>query len=131
MKLIEKECLTCNKKFYRYPSQAIEGRAKYCSRACNARSRTGKLHGCWKGDKVGYGALHTWIQHKLGKPRKCEDCKSITALRYEWANISGKYSRDLSDWKRLCKSCHIKFDNSINKGWKTKHENSNQRKRPQ
>lgn len=40
----------------------------------------------------------------------CEHCKSTTKKRYEWANASGDYLRNLSDWIRLCKSCHIKYD---------------------
>jgi len=30
--------------------------------------------------------------------------------RYEWANISGEYKRDVSDYIQLCPSCHRKFD---------------------
>ena len=30
--------------------------------------------------------------------------------RYHWANISGEYKRDLTDYKRLCVSCHRYFD---------------------
>lgn len=30
--------------------------------------------------------------------------------RYEWANISGEYKRDRSDWVMLCPSCHRKID---------------------
>lgn len=26
--------------------------------------------------------------------------------RYEWANISGEYKRELSDYESLCVSCH-------------------------
>ncbi len=64
----------------------------------------------WKGDKVGYHALHAWIARHFGKPKICEDCKTTKAKKYVWANISGEYKRDLKDFKRLCTSCHIKFD---------------------
>ncbi len=64
----------------------------------------------WKGDKVGRVALHQWVMRKLGKPRFCEHCKSTTAKRYDWANISLKYKRALTDWKRLCRKCHIAYD---------------------
>ncbi len=70
----------------------------------------------WKGDKVKYRALHAWIGRKLGKPKICSDCGTTVAKCYEWANISGEYKRDLSDWKRLCKKCHIAFDNSCARG---------------
>ena len=64
----------------------------------------------WKGDNVSYSALHTWIRNKLGRPSLCEHCKTTTAKKYEWANKSHQYKRDLSDWIRLCTSCHIKYD---------------------
>lgn len=74
----------------------------------------------WKGDKVGYGGLHQWIGRKLGKPKKCEDCGTIKAKMYNWANISGEYKRDLKDWKRLCRKCHHRFDDISKRAWITK-----------
>ena len=62
----------------------------------------------WKGDAVGYNALHAWIRRELGKPMKCERCSTNAAKRYEWANKSRKYLREHSDWERLCVSCHRK-----------------------
>ena len=64
----------------------------------------------WKGDKVKYRALHNWVEKIKGKPRYCESCKKTDKKRYEWANISKKYKRDINDWYRLCKKCHCKFD---------------------
>jgi len=28
----------------------------------------------WKGSNVKYGALHGWLERRLGKPSKCETC---------------------------------------------------------
>ena len=67
-------------------------------------------HPQWKGDRVGYLALHQWIARKLGNPKKCEHCETTTAKRYDWANVSGDYKRDLTDWIRLCRKCHIQYD---------------------
>lgn len=64
----------------------------------------------WRGDGVGYSALHEWVTRQLGSPRKCETCGSKRAVRYEWANISGEYKRLVSDWRRLCKKCHNRLD---------------------
>jgi len=66
----------------------------------------------WKGDKVGYRALHQWIVKKLGKPTKCERCKKsgLIGRKIHWANKSHKYKRDLSNWLRLCVKCHKEFD---------------------
>ena len=70
-----------------------------------------KNNGSWKGDKVGYVAVHEWVYKNLGQSSKCSDCGTTDLnKRYEWANISGKYKRVLSDWKRLCSLCHRKFD---------------------
>lgn len=82
------------------------------------RFLAGKDHPNWKNDQVGYVALHEWVRKQLGESKLCGDCGTITAKRYEWANISGEYKRDITDWKRLCTSCHLKFDKHI---WKKGH----------
>lgn len=74
-------------------------------------------HPLWKGQGAGYGSLHIWVSKHLGKPSKCEHCNTTTAKRFEWANVSGEYYRDLNDWIRLCKKCHHKFDNISEKIW--------------
>lgn len=81
---------------------------------------SGENHPNWKGAEVGYLALHSWVARKLGKPNLCEDCGTTGAKKFEWANISGQYKRDLSDWVRLCTKCHHKFDNIAQRGWVTK-----------
>lgn len=58
----------------------------------------------WKGDKVGYIGLHIWVRKQLGRASKC--INGHIASRYFWANISGEYKRDLSDWHELCQSCN-------------------------
>lgn len=85
----------------------------------------GSSHPNWKGDAVGYGGLHRWVTKNLGRPQFCEECKKTSVpkntkeygkIRYfQWANISGKYKRELSDWKRLCIPCHGKFDGKSNR----------------
>ena len=66
----------------------------------------------WKGDKVGYHGLHKWVARWLGKPTMCEHCKKdgLTGQKIHWANKSGEYLRELSDWIRLCASCHGAYD---------------------
>lgn len=71
----------------------------------------GKDHPLWKGDNVSYSGLHYWLARRLGKPRVCDHCGTITAKKYEWANKSGKYKRDITDWVRLCSRCHRIYDN--------------------
>lgn len=57
-----------------------------------------------------YRALHRWVEYHLGKPKRCDNCADTSDRMYDWANISGEYKRDLSDWKRLCRPCHMKMD---------------------
>lgn len=64
----------------------------------------------WKGDKVGYFALHAWLNRVYGRPFLCEICKTDKKRVYHWANVSDLYLRDRSDWKRLCVPCHSAFD---------------------
>lgn len=64
----------------------------------------------WKGNAVGYIGLHAWVRRKLGTPKSCEVCGTTESSRYDWANKSGQYKRDLSDWVRMCKRCHNNFD---------------------
>lgn len=63
----------------------------------------------WKGDNVGYFALHNWVKRHKQKPKFCEDCLKITN-QLDISNISGKYKRDINDFKWLCRKCHIDFD---------------------
>ncbi|MCL5070190.1 MAG: hypothetical protein M1308_04750 [Actinobacteria bacterium] len=74
----------------------------------------------WKGNSVGYCALHMWIKRELGKPVECVYCGKIENI--EWASISHKAKRDLNDYISLCKSCHSKYDDSITRAWITRKE---------
>lgn len=78
----------------------------------NPNFNHGKKHHFWKGDKVGIKALHQWVKRYLGRPKVCEFCKKHVDDPYaiHWANKSGEYKRDLNDWIRLCRDCHINYD---------------------
>lgn len=65
----------------------------------------------FKGTVSEYRVLHYWVEKQLGKPIGCENCSTTEIRHYEWANISGEYLRDISDWARLCKRCHCLIDN--------------------
>lgn len=70
----------------------------------------------WRGDKVGYRALHVWIRKHYKKPAICEHCGKDPGLtrhghtKLHWANKTKKYLRDREDWLCLCASCHKKYD---------------------
>lgn len=59
-----------------------------------------------------YHKAHYWAKTKLGQPSKCEECliETTNPRQFNWANISNQYLLKASDWRRLCVSCHIKFD---------------------
>src|SRR3990167_9429414 len=61
----------------------------------------------WKGDNVGYSALHTWIKRNFGSADICERCDS--ANNVQWAN-KGRYDRKRQNWMKLCAKCHHKTD---------------------
>lgn len=115
---VEKTCLVCAKPFMALPAEIKRGGGKVCSRECYykhqkmTRPRDAESW-AWKGDEVGKAALHNWVERKLGKPRKCEHCGTEEASHYDWANKSQEYKRDLTDWMRLCRKCHAKYDYPI------------------
>ena len=133
-------CL-CGKEFVRYGEKAK--RAKYCSKRCQYENATrpsgltykikvknrawfakghfparpfpkGFLPSNFKGDDVGYDALHDWVKRHYGVAVKCEHCGK-TEGKFHWANRSWKYKRDIDDWMQLCPKCHRKYDRSG--GW--------------
>ena len=65
----------------------------------------------WKGDNASYSAIHYWMERQLGKPKLCMHCGTTTAKKFEWANISREYKRDVTDFIRLCCKCHKRYDN--------------------
>jgi len=73
----------------------------------------GDKHPSWKGEDVGYAALHQWIRKNLLKPEKCLFCGEKKLL--EVTNISGNYLRALLDWKWQCRKCHMVEDGRLEK----------------
>ena len=65
----------------------------------------------WKGDKVGKSAMHEWVRNHLSQPELCEICNLKPSL--DLANITGIYGRDLTNWKYLCRTCHMKSDGRL------------------
>jgi hypothetical protein len=85
-------------RIYQSSKKYLEWRKKYLI------DKKTEYKGAW------YYTLHNWVKRKLGKPMKCEICGSTNAKKYEWANKSHKYKRELNDWVRLCVPCHKQFD---------------------
>ena len=77
------------------------------------RNQRGVNNNNWKGSDVGYSAYHRRMESQMGKPKKCEVCGTDDIkLKYDWANLTGKYN-DPKDFKRMCRSCHWKYDKKI------------------
>ena len=100
----------CGTEFRRTKGRMRTTEVAYCTRECYDRFRVTKPSN-YKGEDASYSSMHKWIVAHRGKATKCEDCGKATG-RIHWANLSGHYRRELSDWKQLCPSCHKKFDQS-------------------
>ena len=57
-----------------------------------------------------YQKVHKWLYRNYGKANYCSNSSNHSTKKYEWANISGEYFFDITDWKQLCPSCHRKMD---------------------
>ena len=128
-----KECVVCHKTFQTF-NRYQAARNKTCSKECCSiviaksnskrsgwhlpkeaifalKQRIGVKNPNWKGDKVSYSALHSYVRTKKLKPSVCMFCKSNRPI--DIANISGNYLRDLDDWEWLCRRCHMIKDGRI------------------
>jgi len=88
-------------------------RIKYVPRTCGKKDQWKYGNHQWLGDKAGYGACHDRVKRARGMPKKCEVCGTDDPKKtYHWANLTGNYS-DINDYKRMCQSCHWKYDGLI------------------
>ncbi len=118
-------CQVCSTEGSARPAVVKSGRKKYCSLACRNKAYSlrmvgnrnndswdpkGEKNPNWKGNAVSYRGLHLWILRQLGQPQECWECGTKEYHRYEWANVNKLYGRNISDWVRLCVSCHRRYD---------------------
>lgn len=130
-------CKTCGCEFKVFPSRLKLGMVKYCSMKCyqkegdknpfyakqhteesiekmashpnRPRFKVGESNPNYlKPEGVSYVSIHRKVNRLYAKTVLCEHCLKLKKL--EWANISGKYLIERSDWLCLCRSCHKKFD---------------------
>lgn len=76
-------------------------------------ARKNEKHWAWRGQKVSYYGLHSWVKINWGPARfgKCEHCSCSNKTRkLNWANLDHKYSRVKSMWAILCVKCHYHYD---------------------
>lgn len=120
-KTVPRTCASCGKEFLANMNEVKRrtGGANTCSRKCWYEYQPQVMEKKW--DEVGrlesaiYSRAHRFVYKSLGKASKCEVCLDGNKKIYHWANLSGNYSLDLSDWKQMCPSCHKKHDNDFYK----------------
>jgi len=84
----------------------------------NTEFKTGQYrndkHPLWKGDNVGYSALHTWIYRNKTRSNTCEQCYEQN-IPTHFANLDYEYTRDVNTWGEMCAKCHNAYDRR--NGW--------------
>jgi hypothetical protein len=72
----------------------------------------GERHYEWKGQDAGYRAKHVWINREAGRASYCfnPNCLAPNSTRFQWANVSKEYRRDVNDYIPLCATCHKNWD---------------------
>jgi hypothetical protein len=73
------------------------------------RDQTGEKNAGWKGSNASYNSFHRRVIDVKGRASSCDDCGTLDAKVYDWANLTGRYE-DIDDYKPLCRSCHQKHD---------------------
>lgn len=76
-----------------------------------SQSKLADKNPMWKADKVGYNQLHALVRRRLPKPASCQKC--FNGPPYDLTNITGRYTRDLTNWKYLCRKCHMWYDGRL------------------
>lgn len=67
----------------------------------------------FKGDKIGYSGIHSWLRINYGRANKCENkkCPYKNKKRFEWALLKTKnYQRRRENFWMLCRGCHASYD---------------------
>lgn len=85
-------------------------------------SKLGENNASWKGDDVGYEALHDWVIKQFPKTEFCMICRKVPP--YDLANITGIYNRERKNWGWFCRKCHVEYDNVLQKSWITRKNKS-------
>jgi len=85
------------------------------------------LRGSWKGDDVGYNAVHERLNRSRGRAKSfpCAHCgEQADDWAYDHADLNEKrsvrpegyalaYSTDPDRYLPLCKPCHSRFDDNV------------------
>jgi hypothetical protein len=81
-------------------------------RRATKRDQWGQKNHQWRGNKASLSNKHRRLYRILGQPNKCDVCGIDDEEKwYDWENLTGDYD-DPSDFARMCRPCHRKYDNS-------------------
>jgi hypothetical protein len=81
------------------------------SHKATKRNQWGSKNDNWRGKEATLVNKHRRLYRAFGQPSKCEVCGTEDKSKtYDWANLTGNYD-DPKDFKRMCRSCHRKYDN--------------------
>ena len=105
----KRNCLHCKKEFKEF----ISDKRMFCCKKCyskDMRGFKGEKHPNYKRKEISYRGFHNRVDNFRGKPKLCEVCGLKNKNKvYHWANLTGKLY-DIKDYKRMCVSCHRKYD---------------------
>jgi hypothetical protein len=102
--------------------------SRFCSHACSvawthaqgnmpAVPRGDEAPG-WKGSTATYSAMHKRVVRLRGAADHCEQretagCHSLT---YQWAWIHDTNPGDPQNYRQLCRTCHVAYDDQVGAG---------------
>ena len=101
---------------------------RFCSYACSVAwthaqgripdSPSGEESPYWKGSKATYSAMHKRVVRTRGAADHCElretaGCRSLT---FQWAWIHGTDPGDVQNYRQLCRTCHVAYDEQAGAG---------------
>lgn len=115
------KCETCGKGITKVPKISFRQfkDKRYCCVKCRQEGRSKDMKGKkikennpnWKGNNAtNLTTFHKRVEEEFGKPCFCAICETTDKEKtYDWACLTGKYE-EINDYKRLCRSCHKKYD---------------------
>lgn len=74
------------------------------------KDQRGENNPSWKGDGVGWNGIHWWLRRHHPKAGTCEECGRLGKTDWAFLHHPEPYTRVLSDYAELCRSCHVRFD---------------------
>jgi len=91
--------------------KSIQGQVRVVHNKPHTKEAKKKISQKKQKTQLTYEGIHNWLRRDYGVAKECRNklCKG-TSKKYNWANITGEYKKDLSHYTQLCTSCHISYD---------------------